>query len=91
MVWHFLLVHDDYGRRVGEKIGVSADDVRGMAPLKDQVLTDEDERRLRNLGNNGDRIDPKQWRGWTSSVENRRASAQDVLGSYPSKAKRAAE
>ncbi|WP_043540250.1 catalase [Salinarimonas rosea] len=91
MIWHFFLVHDDYGRRVGERIGITADDVRGLSPLKGQVLTEEDERRLKSLGDNGDRIDPKQWPGWTSSVTNRQASAEDVLASYPSGRKQAAE
>jgi hypothetical protein len=32
MIWHFLLVHDDYGARVGEMIGVTADQVRDLGP-----------------------------------------------------------
>jgi catalase len=91
MVWHFFMVHDAYGKRVGEMIGVSVDDVRGLAPLPGQVLTEEDQRRLKSLGDNGDRIDPKDWRGWTSSVTNRKASAEDVLGSYPAAGRKAAE
>jgi hypothetical protein len=55
MVWHFLLVDDEYGRRVGEGIGISADDVRGLTPLSDQKLTDEDRRRLDALGHAGRR------------------------------------
>jgi catalase len=80
MIWHLLLVHDDYGTRVGQIIGVSADDVRNLAPLPKQVLTDEDKRRLQNLGNNGDKIDPTVWGQWTSSVKNRKATAEEVLG-----------
>ena len=79
MVWHFFLVHDDYGRRVGEKLGISAEDVSKLGPLPKQVLTDEDQRRLQNLGNNGDKIDPTVWGQWTSSVENYKASAEEVL------------
>jgi catalase len=79
MIWHFLLVHDDYGTRVGQIIGISADDVRNLGPLPKQVLTDEDKRRLQNLGNNGDKIDPTVWGQWTSSVENRKATADEVL------------
>jgi catalase len=79
MIWHFLLIHDDYGTRVGQIIGVSADDVRNLAPLPKQVLTDEDKRRLQNLGNNGDKIDPTVWGQWTSSVKNRKATAEEVL------------
>jgi catalase len=55
MVWHFLLADDEYGRRVGEGIGVSADDVRGLTPLPGQKLTDTDRRRLEALGHAGRR------------------------------------
>jgi catalase len=80
MLWHLLLVHDDYGNRVAEALGTSAADVRHLEPLPGQVLTEEDQRRLRKLGENGDGIDPEVWGQWTSSVENRRASAEEVLG-----------
>lgn len=83
MLWHLYLVHDDYGRRVGEMIGMSADDVRHLEPLPKQELTDEDKRRLQNLGNNGDKIDPKVWGQWTSSVTNRQATAEEVLAGMP--------
>jgi catalase len=84
MVWHFFLVHDDYGRRVGEKLGISADAVRQLPPLPKQVLTDEEQHRLQNLGKNGDVIDPTIWGQWTSSVRNHRASAEEVLkGTLP--------
>ncbi|MEU8119099.1 catalase [Spirillospora sp. NPDC049024] len=55
MVWHFLLVEDDLGLRVGEGLGISADDVRHLGPLPGQDLTDEDQQRLKNLGQNGSR------------------------------------
>ena len=80
MLWHLLLVHDDYGTRVGQALGMTADDVKHLAPLPGQVLTDEDQRRLANLGNNGDVIDPTVWGTWTSSVTNYQASAEEVLG-----------
>ncbi|MCB1885869.1 MAG: catalase [Geminicoccaceae bacterium] len=80
MVWHLFLVHDDYGSRVGKAIGLTADDVRNLGPLPKQVLTDEDERRLEKLGENGDKIDPNAWGQWTSSVKNREATAEEVLG-----------
>jgi catalase len=80
MVWHLLLVHDDYGTRVGKAIGVGAQDVRPLQPLASQVLTDEDQARLRRLGNNGDAIDPKGWGTWTGSVRNHRATAEEVVG-----------
>jgi catalase len=79
MIWHLLLVHDDYGTRVGKAIGVSAEDVRHLSPLPGQILTDEDQERLRNLGRNDDNIDPTVWGQWTSSVENRQATAEEVL------------
>jgi catalase len=79
MLWHFFLVHDDYGRRVGERLGLTAKDVATLGPLPGQALTDEDQRRLKNLGNNGDKIDPTVWGKWTSSVHNHQATAQDVL------------
>jgi catalase len=79
MLWHFFLVHDDYGRRVGERLGVTAKDVAKLEPLPGQVLTDEDQRRLKNLGSNGDRIDPAVWGKWTSSVHNHQSRAEDVL------------
>jgi catalase len=36
--------------------------------------------RLTKLGNNGDTIAPTAWPKWTSSVENRQASAEEGLG-----------
>jgi catalase len=79
MLWHFFLVHDDYGRRVGEALGITAKDVAKLAPLDGQVLTTEDHTRLKNLGNNGDKIDPTVWGKWTSSVHNHQAKAEEVL------------
>jgi catalase len=55
MVWHFLLVEDDLGLRVGEGLGIAPDDLRHLDPLPNQQLTDEDQRRLANLGKNGPR------------------------------------
>jgi catalase len=80
MVWHFLLVHDDYGTRVGKGIGVSVEDVEKLQPLAGQVLTDADKARLQKLGRNGDRLDPKAWGAWTGSVPNHEATAEEVLG-----------
>ena len=34
MVWHFLLVEDELGLRVGEGLGISLDDVRHLPPLQ---------------------------------------------------------
>ena len=80
MLWHLFLVHDDYGTRVGTALGMTAADVKHLQPLAGQLLTDEDKARLAKLGNNGDKIDPRAWGTWTSSVPNYRASAEDVLG-----------
>jgi catalase len=80
MLWHLFLVHDDYGTRVGKAIGLSASDVKNLEPLPGQVLTEEDQRRLKKLGQNGDTIDAKAWGKWTASVPNQRATAEDVLG-----------
>ncbi|MDH2443726.1 catalase [Amnibacterium sp. CER49] len=55
MVWHFFLVEDELGRRVGEGLGITADDVRHLPPLQSQTLSDEEQQRLANLGNNGSR------------------------------------
>jgi catalase len=73
-------VHDDYGTRVGNILGITADDVKNLPPLPKQVLTDEDKRRLQNLRRNCDKIDPNVWGQWTSSVKNYKASAEEVLG-----------
>ena len=83
MVWHFMLVHDDYGNRVGEMLGITAADLKHLGPLPKQVLTEEDQRRLANLGANGDVIDETVWGQWTSSVKNRQATAEEVLGGLP--------
>lgn len=92
MIWHFLLIHDDYGRRVGEIVGITPKDVAGLQPLPNQVLTDEDQRRLKRLGSNGDKIDSEVWGQWTSSVENRQAKAEEVFaGQLPETHRAAAE
>jgi catalase len=80
MLWHFFLIHDDYGARVGGALGLTVDDVRHLAPLAGQILTEQDHQRLQRRGANGDAIDASAWPKWTSSVENRPATAEDVLG-----------
>ena len=55
MVWHFLLVEDDLGLRVGEGLGIGPDQVRHLQPLPRQTLTAEDKERLASLGKNGPR------------------------------------
>ena len=55
MVWHFFMVEDELGQRVGDGIGISADDVRHLEPLPTQTLTEEELERVANLGKNGTR------------------------------------
>jgi catalase len=55
MVWHFLLVDDELGLRVGAGLELTPDDVRHLEPLPRQTLTEEDRERLANLGKNGPR------------------------------------
>ncbi|NJQ00226.1 catalase [Streptomyces zingiberis] len=52
MLWHFLLVENDLGLRVAEGLGVDPSEVAHLEPLPGQTLTEEDERRLANLGKN---------------------------------------
>jgi catalase len=55
MVWHFYLVEDELGDRVGEALGIKASDVAHLEPLESQTLSESDQQRLANLGNNGRR------------------------------------
>jgi catalase len=55
MVWHFLLVENELGRRVGEGLGISPADVSQLKPLTGQTMTEEDHKRLENLGDNAPR------------------------------------
>jgi catalase len=55
MVWHMYMAEDEWGQRVGEGIGVSLEDVKGLKPLATQTLSESDQQRLANLGNNGPR------------------------------------
>jgi catalase len=55
MVWHLFMCEDELGQRVGDGLGVGADDVRGLEPLQSQDLTEAELGRARNLGNNGTR------------------------------------
>jgi catalase len=87
MLWHLFLVHDEYGTRVGKALGMTARDVAHLQPLPGQVLTAEDQARLKKLGNNGDPIDPNVWGTWTSSVKNHQATAEEVLAGMPVKEK----
>ena len=55
MVWHLFMAEDELGQRVGEGLGISADDVRGLEPLQTQTLTEDELQRAANLGKNGPR------------------------------------
>jgi catalase len=55
MVWHFFMAEDEWGQRVGEALGISADDVRGLPPLQTQTLSEEEQQRAASLGKNGPR------------------------------------
>ena len=55
MLWHFYLVEDDLGRRVGEGLGITLDEVKDLPPLRSQTLSEEERARLANLGHNGTR------------------------------------
>ena len=55
MVWHLFMCEDEYGRRVGDGLGISADDVRDLKPLASQHLTEQELARAANLGKNGTR------------------------------------
>jgi catalase len=68
MVWHLLLCEDELGLRVGDGLNITPEDVRDLPPLQSQDLTDEDRRRLSNLGKNGPR--PVDGRQMTHCVPN---------------------
>jgi catalase len=55
MLWHLFMAEDELGHRVGEGLGITADDVRGLSPLATQTLTGAELARAANLGNNGPR------------------------------------
>ncbi|KQO01509.1 catalase [Arthrobacter sp. Leaf234] len=55
MVWHFHLVDDELGARVGEGLGIGLDEVKDLPPLASQTLSEDELARLENLGNNGPR------------------------------------
>jgi catalase len=55
MVWHLFMCEDELGQRVGDGLGIGADDVRGLPPLQTQTLSEEELQRAANLGKNGPR------------------------------------
>src|SRR4051795_10965262 len=55
MVWHMYMGEDEMGQRVGEGIGISLDEIKDLPPLQTNTLSDAEEQRRQNLGNNGTR------------------------------------
>jgi catalase len=55
MVWHFLLVDEEYGQRVADGLGVSLANVAALKPLATQTLGETDLARLAQLPNPGKR------------------------------------
>jgi catalase len=55
MVWHFFLCEDELGQRVGDGLGISAEDVKHLQPVPTQGWGPEEQKRLDNLGRNGPR------------------------------------
>jgi catalase len=55
MVWHFYMVEDQLGKRVGEGLGIEAADIAHLEPLATQTLSDEELKRMSSLGKNGPR------------------------------------
>jgi catalase len=70
MVWHLFMCEDELGQRVGEGVGISADDVRDLEPLASQTLSEAEEQRRQNLGKNGPR--PTDGKVMTHCVPNER-------------------
>jgi catalase len=55
MLWHFYLVEDELGARVGDGLGIALEEIRDLPPLQSQTLSDAELARLANLGQNGPR------------------------------------
>jgi catalase len=55
MVWHWYMADDELGARVGEGVGIGLDEVKDLAPLETQTLSEAELQRAANLGHNGPR------------------------------------
>ncbi|WP_043447516.1 catalase [Arthrobacter sp. L77] len=55
MVWHFYLIDDELGARVGDGLGIAVDEIKDLPPLASQTLSEDELTRLKNLGSNGPR------------------------------------
>jgi catalase len=75
------MCEDEMGRRIGEAVGISLDEIKHLEPLRTQTLAEEELERLRNLGNNGPR--PVEGNVMTHCVPNERdarAGEPDLVG-----------
>jgi catalase len=55
MLWHFYMVDDELGSRVGQGLGIGLADIKDLGPLATQTLTEDELERVKNLGHNGPR------------------------------------
>jgi catalase len=55
MLWHFYMVEDELGRRVGDGLGIALEEIKHLPPLASQTLSGDELARLANLGSNGAR------------------------------------
>ncbi|WP_026532223.1 catalase [Arthrobacter sp. H41] len=55
MLWHFYMTDDELGNHVGEGLGIALSEVKDLAPLQSQSLSEEELAWLKNLGGNGSR------------------------------------
>ncbi len=55
MIWHLYLAEDEHGQRVGEGIGIHGRRRQAPEAAGDPGLSEAEQQRLDNLGNNGPR------------------------------------
>lgn len=55
MVWHFYMVDDELGSRVGDGLGIPLSQVKDLGPLASQTLSEEELVWMKGLGSNGPR------------------------------------
>jgi hypothetical protein len=79
MLWHLFMLHDDLDLRVRQALGLTSMDVVHLLPLPRQQFTEAETKRLANLGANGDTMDKAPYGKVTGSVENKAATAEEVL------------
>ena len=83
MVWHFFLCEDELGRRIGDGLGISADDVKHLRPVPTQGWGPAEQERLDNLGDNGPR--DVEGRVMTHCVPNEHVAIADEPEFVPAK------